>query len=141
MSKAANYVTEYITKPVANQIYNVPDLLDEAIIAMKARRTLVTFGTWYGVDFFRSRDTTEWLPVAPLNRIIAEAIEGNANSSAILSLVTVRTPPEHSGRPPPEKKLHGPTRVLASLTTAADADADVVETPSRTTTTTPPTPL
>lgn len=108
-TKAAEYVTKYVTKPIAAHVHNADALLDEAIIAMKGRRTLVAFGTWYGHNFFRHLDTTEWIALAPLNRIIAEALAGDRNSCAILSLVTVRTPPEHSRGPPADNKLFGKT--------------------------------
>lgn len=105
--KAIAYVTGYVTKPVDGPVYNDHDLLDEAITAMKARRTLISFGTWYGVDFFRHRDTTEWLAVISLNRLIDEAISGGTWAAKLLSLLHA-PPPAEGDRGPPENSPKDP---------------------------------
>jgi hypothetical protein len=45
---AKSYVAKYVTKAVSTTVEKNPARLDEAIIAMKGRRTLATFGDWRG---------------------------------------------------------------------------------------------
>jgi len=103
--KAAAYVTKYVTKPVAAHVHNSNDLLDEAILAMKGRRTLIQFGTFYGTDLFRHRDTTDWVALVPLNRVIADALAGHQPAAGILAALNARDLINDSARTPAEPPL------------------------------------
>jgi len=103
--KAAAYVTKYVTKPVASHVTHSEALLDEAILAMKGRRTVIQFGTWYGQDLFRHRDTTEWVALAPLNRVITDALAGHIPAADILKTLNSRNLINDSARPPAEPQM------------------------------------
>lgn len=47
-AQAAAYVTKYASKPLNTSFSNDPDLLDEAVVALKGRRLAFAFGEWYG---------------------------------------------------------------------------------------------
>lgn len=45
---AARYVTKYASKPLNTTFTASPELLDEALLALKGRRLCFAFGDWYG---------------------------------------------------------------------------------------------
>ncbi len=63
---AARYVTKYASKPFNNSFVNRPIRLDEAVLALKGRKLLTTFGDWRGITLQRPPDPTAWVNIGPL---------------------------------------------------------------------------
>jgi hypothetical protein len=84
---AASYVTKYASKPLNTSFSNSPELLDEAVIALKGRRLCIAFGDWYGtpLDFDTDELLNEdelpsdaWSNYMPLHDVIFRANRGDA---------------------------------------------------------------
>ena len=75
--KVASYVTKYVTKPADNNLYRIPEALDEAIVAMRGRRLVATFGTWRATALLRWEARDEWRPVLEWPEFIKRIGEGN----------------------------------------------------------------
>ena len=50
------YVTKYASKPLNTSFSNSPDLLEEAIMALKGRRLCTCFYSWYGTALSHAED-------------------------------------------------------------------------------------
>ena len=85
LADLTKYITKYITKPASPSVYGNVDDLQEAILALHGRRSLITFGTWYGVNFLRSDSTIAWIAVDSLDRIIDQAHRGDVAAQAIIA--------------------------------------------------------
>ncbi len=99
--QATCYVTKYASKPFNNSYVNRPHRLDEAITGLKARRLVITFGTWRGVILARHVSDTAWEHVAPLETIITRAASGDVLSRVILAALTDRDLSDLYARAPP----------------------------------------
>lgn len=101
----AAYVVKYITKPTALKFTNHPNLLDECIVAMRGRRTLLQFGTWYGISLTSDPVQILWQPVAPLHDIITRAARFEPFAIRMLATLEAkrqcRTARENPNRGPP----------------------------------------
>lgn len=53
---ASSYVCKYASKPLNTSFSNTPKLLDEAMLALKGRRLVMCFGTWYGTPLSLAED-------------------------------------------------------------------------------------
>lgn len=73
----SRYVTKYVTKPLDASIYNVPEMLDEFVVAIQGRRLCLTWGTWRKHKLTESPpDDREWTPLCSiweLKRRVAES--------------------------------------------------------------------
>ncbi len=104
-SHAIRYVTKYASKPFNNTYVNRPARLDEAIIALKGRKLVLTFGTWRGVLLARTPTEGAWEHVASLERVISLAALGDVDCVAILQSLTGQDLPSlyaHATPIPPE---------------------------------------
>lgn len=75
---AAAYLTKYLTKPAKPAVYRDPDLLLEAVIALKGTRMVQTFGSIRAADLAADDDdddaadnTLTWIPVGRLDYLLA----------------------------------------------------------------------
>ncbi|MEE9221818.1 MAG: protein rep [candidate division NC10 bacterium] len=75
--KVAAYVTKYVTKPADNNLYRVPEALDEAIVAMRGRRLVATFGSWRAVALLHWEARDEWRAVLEWPEFMQRIREGN----------------------------------------------------------------
>jgi hypothetical protein len=91
--QAASYVTKYASKPLNTSFSNTPELLDEALQALKGRRLAFCFGEWFGTaldfdsDSLMDEDdfgSPEWNNFLPLEVVIEQANSGDAYSREIL---------------------------------------------------------
>ena len=60
LEHVGNYVTKYASKPLNSTLLGKPELLDEAVAALKGRRLCLCFGSWYGkplIDDFEDDPT------------------------------------------------------------------------------------
>ncbi len=103
---AASYIAKYASKPLSNTFLNRPDQLDEAIIALRSTRMVHTFGSWRGFRLFQHPEIEEWIPIGPLDVILAQARDGITTASNIVACLlrdqqcnhkTVRGPPSTTG--------------------------------------------
>lgn len=98
----AGYVTKYVTKPLNTSIKRIPLRLDEAIVAMKGRRFVFCFGTWYGtalneVDsdelFDTTADAAVWTSIGRLSDLLQRAREEDSSAKLILATLERQLPP------------------------------------------------
>lgn len=82
--KAVDYVTKYACKPLPASTVRDSDHLAEAMIALRGRRLVLTFGAWSHVKLTAQSDTTQWIAIAPLPDVLRRADLGDAWSIAIL---------------------------------------------------------
>lgn len=95
VSKAAFYVTKYASKPMNSSFSSDPVLLDEAVLALKGRRLLTKFGTWYKVDLKGAddeelddgEDDASWVSVGSLGDVIARAKSGDKNAATAIEFL------------------------------------------------------
>lgn len=106
----ARYVTKYASKPFNNSFVRQPELLDEAIVAMRGRKLCVTFGRWRGELLTATPHDGAWEHVASLETVISKAASGDIEARAIMAVLTdadlssiyERAPPWHEpDRTPP----------------------------------------
>lgn len=101
-----NYVTKYLQKPLSQDVMISPPHLREAIVALRGRRLVSTFGSWRGIvlndaaieETIDDRFKEQWLPLIPLKECIARAAAGDAWCAGIIR--TLRRG-ALSGRPQP----------------------------------------
>ena len=107
--KVARYVTKYASKPLAAVFLRNPDLLREAVIALKGRRMCMTWGAWRGVKLTEAPNDDEWVNLGPLEDWLARAARGDREARAILHGIDAlgaekalaSFPPPAPARPPP----------------------------------------
>jgi hypothetical protein len=113
-AQAARYVTKYASKPFNRTFVAIPQRLDEAILALKGRKLLVTFGTWRGITLAQTPTDGAWENVGSLDTYIIDAASGNNHAQAILrSLTTLDLESLYARAPPlpptgPNRTIHDP---------------------------------
>lgn len=114
---ATNYVTKYASKPFSNTFVNRPERLDEAIVALKDRRLVLTFGSWRGVLLAAHPSDEAWEHVDSLEVIITAAAHGDDACRLILAALTDRDLSDLYARaPPPEIVAPAPAPPMSQLT-------------------------
>lgn len=97
---ASNYVTKYVTKPLNTSFSGNPDRLDEAVVAMKGRRLVFCFGSWYGTPlnaaedtdlFDESTDPAVWTSVGSLSSVLARSRAGDEAAKHLLEYLESKT--------------------------------------------------
>lgn len=84
----AKYVTKYVTKPCDASIYNVPEKLDEFVVAIQGRRLCLTWGTWRGIKLSEVPDDGKvWRPLCSIWDLRRRVSAGDAE--AILAARTL----------------------------------------------------
>lgn len=56
IDQAYHHLSSYMTKPFGADVYEYPNALDEAIISMRSRRSLISSGKWNKVRFRRKSE-------------------------------------------------------------------------------------
>lgn len=83
---AVGYVVKYAGKAVDSSVTSRVEAFEQAIKAMKGRRTLATFGTWRHLDLSRPpEDGEEWAVVMPLHKLIERAVKGDKDAQMVLA--------------------------------------------------------
>ena len=105
-SEVAKYVTKYVTKPCGNELYRDSEALDQAILALKGRRMVTTFGAWRGKKLLHNDSLTDWEPLMSWPELLRSCRMGDAVSIEIYVSVTRREwcaddTSIDSARPPP----------------------------------------
>lgn len=102
--QAAGEVSKYATKAISGTIWKHETLLEEAILALRGRRTFQSFGTWGKLSLSRlPDDETEWVQIGTLAWFIQHAQRQQSYAINVLdSILGNRTHiPMESARPPP----------------------------------------
>jgi hypothetical protein len=86
--QVTHYVTKYVSKPAPNELYREPRHLDEAIMAMKGRRLVDTFGEWRGTALCKNETLTDWEPVMSWPDLLQACRDGDAQAIAIYKTIT-----------------------------------------------------
>lgn len=108
VEKLLGYVCKYASKPMANTFLNRPDRLDEAIRALTGRRLCHVFGDWQGLKLYAVTDTTTWVRVCTLSKLLALIAAGVTVAAAAITCITetISWRPNLKPRPPPRTELH-----------------------------------
>lgn len=107
--RVESYVTKYASKPLNSSFLNSPDLLEEAVIALKGRRLCTCFYSWYGTALSRAEDeeladdvidAQGYTNYLPLHEVLQRALSADPECWEILvemgheaKLRTLCTPP------------------------------------------------
>lgn len=81
------YVAKYASKPFSGCISRSPAHLDELILAMHGRRTIVAFGTWKTLKATFEEPTGDWEYLCTLDELVYHARARQAEWLAILMAV------------------------------------------------------
>ncbi len=119
--EAARYVTKYASKPFNKSFVNRPHLLDEAVVTLKGRKLVVTFGTWKNVVLARHVSEGAWESVGSLDDLLSRAAYGDVDAREILTSITTRDLAELYARAPPPQPVHTLTETM-TLPRHLDAD-------------------
>ncbi len=130
---ASKYLAKYATKGYNASVTKTFETLTTALVAMRGRRLLITFGTWRGFRITDPESDESWLPVASLTRLRAQATDGDQEALWILAHITfpisLRSPPTDPRPPPPEQSIMEPD-VLHPLNDQRFIDADWLKQPA-----------
>lgn len=104
---AARYVAKYAGKGVHGSCYHDPDVLREAIVAIRGRRLVGKWGSWRDLDLSAKADAAGWVGVDSLRRLISRMRAGDQIARGILGRLKggdscntdARSPPGHSFSP------------------------------------------
>ena len=103
--RAAQYVAKYAGKGVHGSCYHEPDVLREAMLAIKGRRLVGKWGTWNELDLDRETPDGEWSGVDTLGRLMTRARDGDTEALQIFQyLVGEKSCPTN----PNEHPVRGP---------------------------------
>ena len=100
---AARYVAKYASKGVHGSCYHDPYVLQEAMEAIKGRRLVGKYGTWRGLDLNDTVEVGNWIGVAPLHRILADAATGDPQAVKIIDNLLGEQTCNTSNRSPPDR--------------------------------------
>jgi hypothetical protein len=81
------YVTKYTTKTTAPSIAHDDHRLDEAIQALRGKRTVIPFGTWAAWGLLRRNDASEWQLYAHENDLAWRARQGDVEAEFLLRVI------------------------------------------------------
>lgn len=82
---AARYVAKYAGKGVHGSCYHDPEILSEAIVAIKGRRLVGKWGTWRSLAFDTDVPPGEWVGVDSLRRLIDRSLRRDPVAIGILA--------------------------------------------------------
>lgn len=91
-----DYACKYVTKPLNSSFVNIPERLDEAVMALRGKRLCLCFGSWYGtrlseVDdeelFDEERAEPTWTSIGHLSQVRRDAFHGDAKAISILRYI------------------------------------------------------
>lgn len=103
--RAAQYAAKYAGKGVHGHCYHNPDVLREAILAIRGRRLVGKWGTWSALDLNEQTREGDWQGVDTLARLIERSERGELKAAAILqALIGVESCPTN----PSEHRARGP---------------------------------
>lgn len=84
------YVTKYVSKPMHASVHRSHDLLCELIVAVRARRLCLTFGTWRGLQLLQSGPLTDWVYIGTFAEVRKRAADGNCDAQKIINTLNAQ---------------------------------------------------
>lgn len=84
---AVSYVAKYASKPLDPSLIRDRSALEEAIVSLRGRRMVATFGEWRGWRITDRIDETVWVVVESLNDLLAKEDQGDAEAIRILGIL------------------------------------------------------
>ena len=87
-AEAAYYAAKYSGKAVHNGVENDPEMLDEAITALKGRRLHTCFGNWSLPDTVDDVSPDDWRAIGTLRSVIQRSLGGDLAARGILDFLT-----------------------------------------------------
>lgn len=87
--RVTHYICKYATDPIDRSIGGSTNLLSQAIIAFRGRKTCLTFGTWRGVVLLATDDAGGWKRIASLNKVLSQAKRGDEDAQRIINSLWV----------------------------------------------------
>lgn len=103
--KAAQYITKYASKPLDATVVRDPVRLAQAITALRNVRLAWTFGDWRGARLFDQPPYEDWIPVAPLAKLLGLAAIGDPQSMQIIAILKGNTKCQTRAPPPSPQRL------------------------------------
>lgn len=115
--EALSYVTKYASKPCTASITRDPAALDEAILALRKRRMIITFGDWKGISLSAKPEKGKWINTGTVESWAERAAWGDDSAWQVLSTLTPelarilvlqayeRGPPAWQAATPPPEQL------------------------------------
>lgn len=85
----AKYVSKYVTKPLDAATLKSPQLIREAIEALRGRKLIYAFGAWARLKLLKLPTDTGWTMYASLDELEFRAAHGDDYALAILCYVLV----------------------------------------------------
>ena len=103
--RAAQYVAKYAGKGVHGSCYHEPEVLREAMLAIKGRRLVGKWGSWGDLDLDHETPEGDWHGVDTLARLIDRSHRGELQAAQILQALIGAEPcttsqPGHPARGP-----------------------------------------
>ena len=98
---AARYVAKYAGKGVHGSCYHQPEILREAMIAIKGRRLVGKWGTWKDLDLDSDPPEGEWHGVDTLERLLERSSRGDRKAMTIIQRLSRTCEPSPVPRSPP----------------------------------------
>lgn len=99
---AAWYAAKYSGKAVHNGVESDPDMLEEAIVALKGRRLHTCFGNWSLSDADDELPAGGWHGIATLRSILDGCLAGDLASRRIVGLLNGESECDTEPRSPPD---------------------------------------
>lgn len=102
-SKAAYYVTKYVTKPADSSVFAQPSKLQEMMLAMRGRHLCYTFGVWRKLQLMKSvKGAGEWVAMGSIDGLREKAAAGDKRAESLLYAAERKYPLlSRIQRPPP----------------------------------------
>jgi hypothetical protein len=102
-----HYVTKYASKPMDPSFLRLPDRLDEAVTALKGRRTCMTWGAWRALLLTDHDEEAGWENIGELATWLLLAESGDEEALAVCSRIDVAatTAAVPTPRPPPPEPV------------------------------------
>lgn len=99
--RAAYYAAKYAGKGVHNDVERDPEMLDEALEALRGRRLHTCFGTWSMPAEPGDVYPDEWRTIGTLRSVLERARSDDPTAVAILAVLTNGAPACTEPRSPP----------------------------------------
>lgn len=113
---ALAYVTKYLSKSLTPNVVHDPDLLDEYVTAVHARKLLYAIGTWRALRATTLPSPGAWEYVCTLRELVRRAGSGEADAIAILTTIAGnRLPAVLASVPPAPARPPEPARSPVDL--------------------------
>lgn len=88
----ARYATKYATKPLHEEVYLSPQLLDEAILGLRGMRLTQGWGTWHDVEDEPKETLDHAVSIGTLDELVHASIAGDPGARLYLQMACCKWP-------------------------------------------------